>query len=64
MDHVFDLIINVAAYRIGVSLLRFLTGGRFKGKSGYAWGCAVLLGGLAMLAPFAAFIIWMIYAHG
>lgn len=40
MDYVFDLVINVAAHGIGIRLLRFLTGGRFEGESGYTWGCA------------------------
>lgn len=64
MDFIFDFMINVAAHSIGVRVLRFLTGGHFKGDSGYAWACAILVGGLVMVAPFAAFITWMIYTRG
>ncbi|QIB51793.1 hypothetical protein [Pseudomonas sp. OIL-1] len=64
MDYIFDFIFNVAAHRIGVRVLKLLTGGQFKGESGYAWGCAVLAGSLVMIAPFAAFITWMIYTSG
>ena len=64
MDHIFDYVFNVASHRIGVRVLSFLTGGQFKGDSGYAWGCAVLLGSLVMIVPFAAFIAWLIYTNG
>lgn len=60
MDFIFDLI----AHRIGVYVLSFLSGGRFKGESGFAWGWAVVFGGLILLSPFAAFIALLIYTGG
>lgn len=51
-----DLIFDVLAHRIGVFALDLLSGGRFKGESGFAWGCAVAVGGLILLSLFAAFI--------
>ena len=41
--------------------LRFLSGGRFKGESGFAWGWAVVVGGLILLTPFVACIAWLIH---
>lgn len=64
MDHIFDFIFNVAAHRIGVRVLSFLTGDQFKGDSGYAWGFAVVIGIFVMIVPFAAFIAWLIYTNG
>ena len=62
MDFLSDILFNVLAHRIGVFILKALTGGRFKGESGFAWGWAVVLGSLVLLAPFAAFIAWRIHA--
>lgn len=59
-----DFILDVVAHRIGVYVLGLLSGGRFKGESGFAWGCAVAVGGLMLLSPFAAFIAWLIYTSG
>lgn len=62
MDVIFDFLVNVVCHRIGVGVLKLFSGGRFEGESGYAWGLALLVGGLVLLAPFAAFISWLIYA--
>lgn len=61
MDFIFDALINLLAHRIGVCVLGLLSGGRFKGESGFAWGWAVAVGGLVLFAPFAAVIAWLIY---
>lgn len=61
MEFIFDIVINLLAHRIGVYVLGLLSGGRFKGESGFAWGWAVAIGGLILLSPFAAFIAWLIY---
>ena len=45
MDYVFDFLINVVAHRLGVRVPSFLTARQFEGGSGYAWGCAILVGG-------------------
>lgn len=60
MDFIFDLI----AHRVGAYVLSFLSGGRFKGESGFSWGWAVVVGGLILLSPFAAFIALLIYTSG
>jgi len=59
-----DFIIDVLAHRIGVCLLGSLSGGRFKGASDFAWGWAVVVGGLILLSPFAAFIALLIHTSG
>ncbi|MFJ2685099.1 hypothetical protein ACIOYV_15325 [Pseudomonas sp. NPDC087342] len=59
-----DFIIDWIAHRIGVFVLGLLSGGRFKGESGFAWGWAVVVGGMILLCPFAVFIAWLIYASG
>ncbi len=59
-----DFILDLVAHRIGVYVLGLLSGGRFKGESGFAWGWAVAVGGLILLSPFAAFITWLIYTSG
>lgn len=61
MDFISDAIINLLAHRIGVCVLGFLSGGRFKGVSGFAWGWAVVVGGLVLFAPFVALIGWLIH---
>ncbi|MBL4832741.1 MAG: hypothetical protein JKY26_02110 [Pseudomonas sp.] len=63
MDVIFDFVVNVVGHRIGVGVLRLFCGHQFKGESGYAFGFAVLVGGIVLLAPFAAFITWLIYAN-
>ena len=40
-----DFIIDLIAHRIGVSVPGLLSGGHFKGESGFAWGWAVVVGG-------------------
>ena len=64
MDFIFDFLINVLAHRIGVGVLGVLTGGSFKGESGYAWGGAVVVGSLVILTPIAAIIAWLVFAIG
>nr|WP_314524454.1 hypothetical protein [uncultured Pseudomonas sp.] len=59
-----DFILDLVAHRIGVFVLGLLSGGRFKGENGFAWGWAVAVGGLILLSPFAAFITWLIYISG
>ena len=56
-----DFILDVVAHRIGVYVLGLMSGGRFKGESGFARGWAVAVGGLILLSLFAAFIAWLIY---
>ena len=64
MDFILDAVLNQLAHRIGVYVLRFLSGGRFKGESGFAWGWALAVGGLVLLAPFAALLAWALYTSG
>ncbi|MBA1244219.1 hypothetical protein [Pseudomonas japonica] len=59
-----DFLVDWIAHSIGVCVLKLLSGGRFKGKSGYAWGWAVVVGGLVLLSPFAAFFVWLEYTDG
>lgn len=63
MGDIISFIFDVLAHRIGVRMLRLFSGGRFEGESGCAWGWAEVVGGLVLLAPFAAFIIWLINAN-
>lgn len=56
-----DFILDFVAHRIGVYVLGLLSGGRFKGESGFAWGRAVGVGGLILLSPFVA---WLFYVNG
>ncbi len=58
-----DFILDILAHRIGVYVLSLLSGGRFKGVSGFAWGCAVAVGGLIMLGSIAALITALIYSN-
>ncbi|MDD1002135.1 hypothetical protein [Pseudomonas sp. TNT2022 ID642] len=58
MDFVTDLI----AHRIGAFVLGLLSGGHFKGESGFAWGWAVVVNGLILLSPFVASIAVLIYS--
>ncbi|WP_455925842.1 hypothetical protein [Pseudomonas putida] len=64
MDGLFDVLINLLAHRIGVYVLKLLSGGRFKGESGFAWGWALVVGGAVMLAPFVGLIACLIYTSG
>ncbi|KQV17715.1 hypothetical protein ASC74_23140 [Pseudomonas sp. Root329] len=64
MDFISDVVINLLAHRIGVYVLGLLSGGRFKGERGFAWGWAVAVGGLILLSPFATFIAWFIHTSG
>lgn len=63
MDVIFDFVVNVVCHRIGVGVLKLLSGGQFEGESGYAFGFALMVGGLVLLAPFAALITWLIWAN-
>lgn len=63
MVDIFSFIFDVLAHRIGVRVLKLFSGGQFEGESGCAWGWAEVVGGLVLLAPFAAFITWLIYAN-
>lgn len=63
MELLVDIVINLLAHRIGVYVLGLLSGGRFKGESGFAWGWAVAVGGLVLFAPFVA-IAWLLHTGG
>lgn len=64
MDFISDFLFNLLAHRVGIYVLGLFCGSRFKGESGFAWGWAVAVGGLVLLAPFVAFIALLIYARG
>lgn len=51
MDFISDVVSNLLAHRIGIRVLAFLSGGRLQGERGFAWGFAVAVGGLVLLAP-------------
>ncbi|MGY2440276.1 hypothetical protein [Pseudomonas sp. SDO52101_S400] len=59
-----DFLFNVLAYKVGTFVLRPLSGGRFKGESGFAWGSALAVGGLVLYAPFVIIIALLIYYGG
>jgi hypothetical protein len=61
MAFIIDVVINLLAHRVGVWVLGVVSGGRFKGESGFAWGWALVVGSLVLLAPLAAVIAWLIY---
>lgn len=63
IDVILGMLIDCLAHRIGVCLLRPMSGGRFKGDTGYAWGWAVVVGSSVMLAPFVGFFGWLIYMN-
>jgi hypothetical protein len=63
MNYILDILLNRLAHRIGVYVLGLLSGGRFKGESGFAWGWAVAVGGLVLIAPFVAFIALLILSR-
>jgi hypothetical protein len=63
LDEMLDAFFNVLAHRIGVRILKALSGGRFKGERGFAWGWALVVGGVALLAPFVAVIAWLIISR-
>ncbi|WP_256580641.1 MULTISPECIES: hypothetical protein [unclassified Pseudomonas] len=64
MDFIVDFLFNVLAYKVGVFVLRLLSGGRFKGESGFAWGWALVVGGLVLYTPFVVFIALLIHYSG
>jgi len=45
-------------------VLGLLSGGRFKGESGFAWGWALVVGCLVLFAPFVALIALLIHTSG
>lgn len=55
-----DFILDVIAHRLGAYVLGLLSGGRLKGESGFAWGWAVVVGGLILFSPFVALIAWLV----
>ncbi|MFW6749246.1 hypothetical protein ACKUG4_00990 [Pseudomonas glycinae] len=63
MDYILDILLNRLAHRIGVCVLGLLSGGRLKGERGFAWGWAVAVGGLVLIAPFVAFIALLVQAR-
>jgi hypothetical protein len=63
LDEIFDAFLNVLAHRVGVRILKALSGGRFEGERGFAWGWAVVVGGLALITPLVAFITWLILSR-
>ena len=63
MDYILDILLNRLAHRIGVCVLGLLSGGRFKGERGFAWGWAVAVGGLVLIALFVAFIALLILSR-
>ncbi|MBL0796092.1 hypothetical protein [Pseudomonas sp. B7] len=64
MDYILDILLNRLAHRIGVCVLGLLSGGRFKGESGFTWGWSVAVGRLVLIAPFVAFIALLIQSRG
>jgi hypothetical protein len=60
MDFIDDFVLIYLAHRVGARLLGFLSGGRFSGESGFAWGWAVVVGSLVLSAPFVTLIAWLI----
>ncbi|WP_248739450.1 hypothetical protein [Pseudomonas sp. MWU12-2029] len=64
MDFIMDFLFNLLAYKVGVFVLRLLSGGRFKGESGFAWGWALVVGGLVLYTPIVTTIALLIYYGG
>ncbi len=64
MDFIMDLLFNLLVYKVGVFVLRLLSGGRFKGESGFAWGWALVVGGLVLYTPIVITIALLIYYGG
>lgn len=58
MDVILGMLIDGLAHRIGVCILQLMSGGRFKGDTGHAWGWALVVGSSVMLVPFVGFIGW------
>ncbi len=61
MDFIKDVVINLLFHRVGVRARGFLSGGRFKEERSFAWGVAVAIAGLVLLALFASLITWIIH---
>ncbi|MEE4674955.1 hypothetical protein V2K57_16555 [Pseudomonas alliivorans] len=51
LDGILDAFFNLLAHSIGVRILKALSGGRFKGERGFAWGWALVVGSVALIAP-------------
>ncbi|MEE4695457.1 hypothetical protein V2J79_15965 [Pseudomonas alliivorans] len=63
LDGIPDAFFNLLAHSIGVRILKALSGGRFKGERGFAWGWALVVGSVALIAPLVAFITWLIVSR-
>ncbi|WP_249306835.1 hypothetical protein, partial [Pseudomonas viridiflava] len=63
LDGIFDALFNLLAHSLGVRILKALSGGRFKGERGFAFGWALVVGSAALLAPLVAFITWLIVSR-
>ncbi|PHN62713.1 hypothetical protein AO275_03280 [Pseudomonas viridiflava] len=63
MDGLLDAFFNLLAHSIGVRILKALSGGRFRGERGFAWGWALVVGSVALIAPLVAFITWLIVSR-
>ncbi|MCQ9470185.1 hypothetical protein NRB15_07515 [Pseudomonas alliivorans] len=63
LNGIFDAFFNLLAHSIGVRILKALSGGRFRGERGFAWGWALVVGSVALIAPLVAFITWLIVSR-
>ncbi|MEE4370858.1 hypothetical protein V2J67_00570 [Pseudomonas alliivorans] len=63
LDGIFDAFFNLLAHSIGVRILKALSGGRFRGERGFAWGWALVVGSVALIAPLVAFITWLVVSR-
>ncbi|MEE5056580.1 hypothetical protein V2J84_23155 [Pseudomonas alliivorans] len=63
LDGIFDAFFNLLAHSIGVRILKALSGGRFRGERGFAWGWALVVGSVALIAPLVAFITCLIVSR-
>ncbi|KFE44865.1 hypothetical protein IV02_28585 [Pseudomonas syringae] len=63
LDELFGAFFNVLAHRIGVRILKALSGGTFQGERGFAWGWSLVVGSVVLMAPFVGFITWLIVSR-
>lgn len=61
MEYISSIVFNLAAYFIGVCILKIFTLGKFKGESSYARGCAIALGTMVLSLPFLTLVGWLLY---